>query len=78
MPKVQRVISKKKSKTKGWIYLCNYKENISNIKMNIKLFYKFIKNRPKKFTWHSINNYNDEFIPSFTKKIINRVKKAYI
>ena len=58
--------------------MCNYKNNISNIKMNINLFYKFVKNKPKKFTWHSINKYNDVFMPSFTKKIIKKVKKVYI
>ena len=78
MPEVCMVISKNNLKIKGWSYLCNYKNNISNIKMNINLFYKFIKNKPKKFTWHYVNEYNDVFIPSFTKKIIKKIKKVYI
>ena len=42
------VISNNNLKIKGWNYLCNYKNNISNIKMNINLFYKFTVNKPKK------------------------------
>ena len=68
----------KKIKIKGWNYLCNYKNNISNIKMNINLFYKFTKNKPKKFTWHSIDDSNVAFIPSFTKRIFKKVKKLYV
>ena len=78
MPEVQKVISNHNLKIKGWKYLCNYKNNISNIKMNINLFYKFTKNKPKKFTWYSINGSNVEFIPSFTKKIFKKVKKLYV
>jgi len=64
-------------KNKGWTYLCNYKNNISNIKMDINLFYKFIKNKPEKFTWHFIDRPNSEFIPSFTKKIFKKIAKVY-
>ena len=78
MPEVQKVISNHNLKIKGWKYLCNYKNNISNIKMNINLFYKFTKNKPKKFTWYSIDGSNVEFIPSFTKKIFKKVKKLYV
>ena len=78
MPEAQMVISNNNLKIKGWNYLCNYKNNISNIKMNINLFYKFTKNKPKKFTWYSINRSNVEFIPSFTKKIFKKVKKLYV
>ena len=78
MPDVQRVISENNFKIKGWNYLCNYKNNISNIKMNISLFYKFVKKKPKKFNWYSINGYNSEFIPSFTKKIIIKIRKVYM
>ena len=65
------------TKKNGWIYLCNYKKNISNIKMNINLFYKFTKNKPKKYKWYSIDKPNSEFIPSFTKKIFREVSKVY-
>jgi len=64
-------------KNDRWIYLCNYKNDISNISMNINLFYKFIKNKPKKYRWYSIDRQSNEFIPSFTKKIFNKVAKVY-
>ena len=64
-------------KNTGWIYLCNYKNNISNIKMDINLFYKFARNKPKKYRWYSINRPNNEFIPSFTKKIFRKIDKIY-
>jgi len=61
----------------GWIYLCNYKKNISNIRMNINLFYKFIKKKPEKYTWYSIDEPNREFLPTFTKKIFKKVEQVY-
>ena len=78
MPEVQKVISNHNLKIKGWKYLCNYKNNISNIKMNINLFYKFTKVKPKNFTWHSFDESNNEFIPSFTKAIFKKIEKLYI
>ena len=65
-------------KNNGWTYLCNYKNNISNIKMDIDLFYKFTKKKPKKFVWHSIDKQSNEFIPSFTRNIFEKVKKLYL
>jgi len=44
----------------------------------LNLFYKFTKNKPKKFTWYSIDGSNVAFIPSFTKKIFKKVKKLYV
>ena len=76
IPEIKIVTSNNKKKG-GWIYLCNYKNNISNIKMNINLFYKFIKNKPKKYTWHPIDRQSNEFIPSFTKKIFKKITKVY-
>ena len=78
IPKTTIVKSQNNKKKKGWIYLCTYKNNISNIKMNINLFYKFTKNKPESFTWHSIEKSNSEFIPSFTKSIFKRVAKVYL
>ena len=72
-----KIVTASHIKNNGWIYLCNYKNNISNIKMNINLFYKFIKNKPKKFTWYFIDRPNSEFIPSFTKKIFKKIVKVY-
>jgi len=76
IPETKVAISNNK-KNNGWTYLCNYKNNISNIKMDINLFYKFIKNKPEKFTWYFIDRPNSEFIPSFTKKIFKKIAKVY-
>ena len=78
IPETQIIVSEKDQKKVGWNYLCNYKNNISNIKMNINLFYKFTKVKPKNFTWHSFDRPTEEFIPSFTKKIFKKVKQLYI
>ena len=78
MPEAKIVTSKQNIKKGGWVYLCNYKKNISNIRMNINLFYKFTKNKPEKFTWYSIDQPENEFIPSFTKKIFKEIEKLYI
>ena len=77
MPEIQMVVANNNLKKRGWHYLCSYKNNISNIKMNIDLFYKFTKNIPKKFNWYSIDRSNQEFIPSFTKKIFKKIAKVY-
>ena len=45
--------------------------------MSINLFYKFIKNKPETFTWHSIDRPSSEFMPSFTKKIFKKIAKVY-
>ena len=59
-------------KSKDWKFLKNYKNFISNKKLNINLYYKFSNKIPNSFTWHSI--YNDkQLIPSFTKKIFNQI-----
>ena len=78
IPKIKMTISNNDLKIKKWNYLCNYKKNISNIKMNISLFYKFTKNKPEKFKWYSIDKPNKEFIPSFTKNIFQKVEKLYL
>ena len=77
IPETKIVTTNKNKKKNEWIYLCNYKNNISNINMDINLFYKFIKNKPEKFTWHSIDRPSSEFIPSFTKKIFRKIAKVY-
>jgi len=78
MPEVQAAVANNNLIKGKWCYLCNYKNNISNIKMNINLFYKFTKKKPKKFYWHSIKKSGNEFIPSFTKKIITKIEKLYL
>jgi len=72
-----KVVTSNNKQNNGWTYLCNYRNNISNIKMDINLFYKFIKNKPERFTWYSIDRPNSEFIPSFTKKIFKKITKVY-
>ena len=57
---------------KKWKFLKNYKNSISNLNLNINLYYKFSNKIPKSYNWYSLKN-NKEFIPSFTKKIFNQV-----
>ena len=38
---------------------------------------EFIKNNPEQYTSYSIDRRNNEFIPSFTKKIFKKVAKVY-
>ena len=78
IPQTKTATSNYNKKERGWVYLCNYKNNISNIKMNINLFYKFTKNKPQNFKWYSIDKNENEFIPSFTKKIFKKIEKVYL
>ena len=64
--------TKKKIKYKSLKFLKNYKNSISNLSLNINLYYKFSNKIPKSYNWYSLKN-NKEFIPSFTKKIFNQV-----
>jgi len=77
IPKTEKATQKNFKQNNSWTYLCNYTNNISNIKMNINLFYKFINKKPDKFTWYYIDRPNNEFIPSFTKKIFKKIIKVY-
>ena len=63
-------------KNKSWKFLCNYKNSISNKKLNINLYYKFSSKIPSKYNWYSLKE-NNEFIPSFTKKIFKQVSHLY-
>jgi len=63
---------KKISKNKSWKYLKNYKNSISNLKLNINLYYKFSNKIPSGYNWYFLKN-NKEFIPSFTKKIFKQI-----
>ena len=74
LPKIE---SKKNNKPiKNWKLLSKYKNSISNKRLNINLYYQFSKNIPSNFSWHSINK-NNEFMPSFTKKILKRVSVLF-
>jgi len=72
LPKVEEASKKNKS----WKFLCNYKKSISNKKLNINLYYKFSSNIPSEYNWYSLNR-NDDFIPSFTKKIFKQILHLY-
>ncbi len=61
---------------KDWKFLKNYKNSISNLNLNINLYYKFSNKIPKSYNWYSLYN-NKELIPSFTKKIFNQVAKLF-
>jgi len=64
--------TKKKIKYKSWKFLKNYKNSISNLKLNINLYYRFSDKKPSNYNWYYLKN-NKEFIPSFTKKILKQV-----
>ncbi len=74
LPKIET--SKSKNKLKNWKLLLKYKNAISNKKLNINLYYQFSKNIPNNYSWYSIKN-NNEFIPSFTKKIFKKVSVLF-
>ena len=64
------------STNENWKFLKNYKNSISNLKLNINLYYKFSSKKPSKFNWYSLDE-NKEFIPSFTKKIFRQVSTLF-
>ena len=68
--------AKKNIRTKDWKLLKKYKNSISNKKLNINLYYKFSNKIPSSFIWYSINK-NEEFIPTFTKKIFRQVSVLF-
>ena len=63
-------------KNKNWKFLCNYKNFISNKKLNLNLYYKFSSRIPSKYSWYPLKQ-NKEFIPSFTKKIFKQIAHLY-
>ena len=70
LPKIKEKNSE--AKNTNWKFLSNYKNSISNIRLNINLYYRFSNKIPANFNWYSIDK-NEEFIPSFTKKIFKEV-----
>ena len=70
LPSIKKMKNIKSNK--NWKFLKNYKNSISNQKLNINLYYKFSNKIPLSHKWYSLNN-NKEFIPSFTKKIFRQV-----
>ena len=73
LPKIKEA----SKKNKNWKFLCNYKNSISNKKLNINLYYKFSTRIPVQYNWYSLKK-NNEFIPSFTKKIFKKVSYLYL
>ena len=63
-------------KNQNWKFLKNYKNSISNLKLNINLYYKFSNKLPPDYTWYSMKD-NKEFIPSFTKKIFKQISTLF-
>ncbi len=68
--------TKNNFENEDWRFLKNYKNSISNLNLNINLYYKFSNKIPKSYSWYSLNN-NKELIPSFTKKIFNQVSTLF-
>ena len=64
------------SENKNWKFLRSYKNSISNLKLNINLYYKFSNKIPSTHNWYLLKN-NKEFIPSFTKKIFKQVSTLF-
>ena len=63
-------------KKTSWKFLKHYTNSISNVKLNINLYYKFSKKIPPSYVWHSIGK-SKMFIPSFTKKIFKQVSVLF-
>ena len=72
LPKIKET----SKKNKNWKFLCNYKNSISNKKLNINLYYKFSTKIRSRYNWYFLNK-NKDFIPTFTKKIIKQVSHLY-
>jgi A/G-specific adenine glycosylase len=65
--------AKTKKKIRNWNFHSNFKNSISNKKLNINLYYKYSSVLPMQSQWFSLKA-NNEFIPSFTKKIFKIFK----
>ena len=74
LPKIKE--TSKFNNNENWLFLKNYKNSISNLRLNINLYYKFSDKIPSSYNWFSLNN-NKEFIPSFTKKIFRQVSYLF-
>ena len=64
------------TKKQSWKFLKTYKNSISNLKLNINLYYKFSNKIPSTYKWYSLKD-NKEFFPSFTKKILRQVSSLF-
>ena len=68
--------SKSFTKKQNWKFLKSYKNSISNLKLNINIYYKFSDQIPSMYNWYSLKE-NKEFVPSFTKKIFKQVSTLF-
>ena len=59
-----------------WKFLKSYNNSISNLKLNINLYYKFSNKLPSSCSWYSLER-NKEFVPNFTKKIFRQVSTLF-
>jgi len=73
LPPIKESYSNKK--IKNWNFHSNFRNSISNKKLNINLYYKFSLKIPPQHQWFSLKK-NNEFIPSFTKKIFKKISKT--
>ncbi len=60
----------------NWKFLKKYKNSISNLELDINLYYKFSNKLPPNYKWYSLKE-NKEFIPSFTKNILRQVSTLF-
>ena len=74
LPKIQ--LSNNSQINRNWKFFKNYKNSISNLKLNINLYYKFSNKIPSSYKWYSLEK-NVEFIPSFTKKIFIQLSNLF-
>ena len=74
MPKIKE--SNNSTRIQDWKFLKSYKNSISNLKLNIKIYYKFSNKIPSSYRWYSLEK-NKEFIPNFTKKIFRQVSTLF-
>ena len=74
MPKIKE--SNNSIRIQDWKFLKSYKNSISNLRLNIKIYYKFSNKIPSSYRWYSLEK-NKEFIPSFTKKIFRQVSTLF-
>jgi A/G-specific adenine glycosylase len=73
LPSIKESHSSKK--IKNWNFHSNFRNSISNKKLNINLYYKFSIKIPSQHQWFSLKK-NNEFIPSFTKQIFKKIIKT--
>ena len=74
MPKIKE--SNNSIRIQNWKFLKSYKNSISNLRLNIKIYYKFSNKIPSSYSWYSLEK-NKEFIPNFTKKIFRQVSTLF-